>query len=355
MFGRSGGAGRGMRNPITRLKAILGELRLAAQQAVANDHAHSDRLDALERAVAAVGRDLERVGAHVEAAEAVIVRTIHDEAVRSEALSQARLAAAGQDAALPDALATEEVGRRLRALVALLVPQRVPGTAKCRVGLANDGGYVMLDDWAGLVGALSVGIGNDDGWDRDVAGRGVPVAQYDHTITAPPSTGSALAWQPLGIATQDVNNLRSLRSLIALSGLPSEGDLLLKLDVESAEWSALAAGEAAAPLDRFRQIVVEFHWFERIGEDDWFAAAKQALAHLHRTHALVHVHANNWGGMTLLGGITFPRVLEATFARRDTYVFEDETGLFPTAFDAPCNESRPDIFLGSFRFPPPAG
>ncbi|MEO3472525.1 hypothetical protein AAFN86_11705 [Roseomonas sp. CAU 1739] len=348
-----------MFNPLARLKAILGELRLNGQQAVTFGRLQADRLEALERAVSimgsTMGREVDRIDARVEAAHKALVRTVQQEFVRSATMLQEQLATGGQGAAAFEALATPESGRRLRSLAALIVPQRVPGLAKCRVGPAHDGGYVMLDDWAGIAGALSIGIGNDDGWDRDLVGRGIPVAQYDHTITAPPFAGPGLAWQPLGIAAEDVNNLRSLRSLISLSGLPQTGDLLLKLDAESAEWAALGAGETAAPLGRFRQIVVEFHWFERIAEDDWFAAAEQALTHLHRSHAMVHVHANNWGGVVLLGGIAFPRVLELTFARRDAYAFEDETGLFPTAFDAPCNENRPDLYLGTFRFPPPGG
>jgi len=211
----------------------------------------------------------------------------------------------------------------------------------------------MLDDWQGLAGAISLSVGSDDAWDRAMQARGLAVAQYDHTITAPPRRAPGLHWQPLGIGTADVNTLRTLRSLIALAGLPEKGDLVLKMDVEAAEWAALAPGPEAAPLERFRQIVVELHWFERVADPDWFATAGAALRHLAERHAVVHVHANNRGGMALIGGIPFPRVLEVTWARRDAYALEPETGFFPTPLDAPCDPSRPDLFLGPFRFPPP--
>ena len=267
-------------------------------------------------------------------------------------MTEANAAATGQ-AALGERLSTDENRDRILRLAALLRPQQARGQTKRRVGGPHDGGYVMLDDWNGLVGAISIGIGTDDSWDRAVLARNVPVAQFDHTISAPPSVAPGLAWMPVGIAAADLNNLRSLRSLQALSGFPPTGDLVLKLDAEADEWPALAAGEEASPLGRFRQMVIELHWFDRVSDPAWFETAERALQHIDRTHAVVHVHANNGGGVALLGGICFPRVLEITFARRDSYTLEPDDGPFPTPLDTPCNPVRPDLFLGSFRFPAP--
>ena len=68
-------------------------------------------------------------------------------------------------------------------------PRGAVGRAKIRVGnQTGDGGYVMLDDFEGIVGALSAGIGRDVSWDQDIAGRGIDVYQFDGTITEPPAT-----------------------------------------------------------------------------------------------------------------------------------------------------------------------
>jgi hypothetical protein len=326
-----------MRNPVARLKAILGEVLLNGRLALQEAREGSRRLDTLDQGLAAMAADLRRLTAAVE----------------SRAFKPIATPFGFPDPGAADPLASPAAGQRILHLAALLAPHRAPAHAKRRIGDSHDGGYVMLDDWAGIAGAISIGIGNDDAWDRDVLARGVAVAQFDHTITAPPGTAPGLSWRPLGIAPADVNDVRCLRSLVALSGLPAEGDLVLKLDAEGAEWAALAAGEAAAPLARFRQVTIEFHWFERIADARWYEAALAALSHLHGTHAAVHVHANNWGGMALLGGIPFPRVLEVTWARRDAYALEPDPGPFPTPLDAPCNPARPDLFLGAFRFPAP--
>src|SRR5476651_2191886 len=71
-------------------------------------------------------------------------------------------------------------------LLRLLAPERAEGVAKIRVGGRHDGGYVMLDDFRGIEGAYSLGIGPDVGWDLALAERGVPVWQYDPTVSGPP-------------------------------------------------------------------------------------------------------------------------------------------------------------------------
>lgn len=343
-----------MNNPVARIKGILGELLLNGRQALEVARAQAVRLDRIEDGQA---RRLERLEREQARRLGAIERALAA-LDGSAGAPKGRVVASDEDGGEPLHEVAQAPGARARilSLAALLSPFRPRGARKVRVGRPHDGGYVMVEDWQGLAGAISIGIGDDDAWDRAMLGHGCRVAQFDHTITAPPGTAEGLGWQPLGIGTADVNNLRTLRSLIALSGLPEAGDLVLKMDVEAAEWPVLAAGEATAPLGRFRQILIELHWFDRIGDDRWFTQAEAALRHLTRSHAVVHVHANNWGGAALIGGVPFPRVLEVTLLRRDAGEFEPESGVFPTELDAPCDPSRPDIFLGAFRFPEaPAG
>ena len=251
-----------------------------------------------------------------------------------------------------DPFATTAIACRIQTLGKLLMPVAAEGHRKIRVGNQFDGGYVMVDDWAGILGAVSIGIGDNDVWDREILDRGIPVAQYDHTIDRPVTMSRGMTWHRVGIGATDTGELRTLRSIIHLAGFPEVGDLILKLDAEAAEWDALETDDAA-PLERFRQLVVEFHWFDRIIDDAWFATAERTIARISRSHAPIHVHANNGVGMALLGGVCFPRVLEVTFARRDAYTMRECQETFPTALDAPCHSGRPDHFLGAFRFSKP--
>ena len=78
------------------------------------------------------------------------------------------------------------------AVMRLLRPQRALGTTKVRIGSEHDGGYVMLDDFQGLDRALSFGVCDNDSWDLQVAERGIPVEQFDHSVEEAPSNHELL-------------------------------------------------------------------------------------------------------------------------------------------------------------------
>jgi hypothetical protein len=109
---------------------------------------------------------------------------------------------------------------RILMRAALLQPRGAADVAKVHIGGANDGGYVMLDGWSGLAGAISIGISNDEAWDRAVLARGIPVAQFDHTIMEPPSAAEGLTRQALDLAASDINNVRTLRPRSASRACP---------------------------------------------------------------------------------------------------------------------------------------
>ena len=61
-------------------------------------------------------------------------------------------------------------------------PRKRLDSTKIRLGRNFDGGYVLLDDFADVGAALSLGINDDASWDLDIAQRNIPVQQFDHTI-----------------------------------------------------------------------------------------------------------------------------------------------------------------------------
>jgi hypothetical protein len=104
-------------------------------------------------------------------------------------------------------------------------------------------------------------------------------------------------------------------------------------------------------LRRFRQILMELHWFNLIFDRGRYKKMLRSVIALTANHYVVHVHANNWRTWTIAEGIALPEVLELTFARRDAdKVFEKCEWTFPTALDMPNNPAATDYCLGSFRF-----
>jgi len=238
----------------------------------------------------------------------------------------------------------------LEKLLGMLAPQRAEGVFKIRVGGRHDGGYVMLDDFREIAGAYSLGIGPDVAWDLAMARRGIPVWQYDPTVTGPPVSHPLFRFQPWRIGAHDdaERQIVSLVRLIEQNG-HAGADLILKIDIEGAEWDVFAAIDPDR-LRVFRQILVEFHSLSRVVEADWLEVARRALANLSRHHQVVHVHGNNLSRIIVAGDFRMTDSFEVTFARRDAYRLADTDETFPGPWDRANSWVFPDFQLGKFRF-----
>jgi hypothetical protein len=128
-----------------------------------------------------------------------------------------------------------------------------------------------------------------------------------------------------------------------------EPNILLKLDIECDEWAILDKAPREV-LNRFAQIVGEFHFFEGYSADiRWRRLITRVLKKLTDDYAVIHVHANNYGDFHTLGSLTLPNVFEITFANRALYSFYRTDESFPGPLDAPNDPSRPDVHLDMFE------
>ena len=85
------------------------------------------------------------------------------------------------------------------------------------------------------------------------------------------------------------------------------------------------------------------------GPNDTPEFQRRVLQKLGRTHRVVHLHANNAGGMVLLGGIPMPVLLELTFMRHDAARFHGHsTEPIPGPLDRPNLPQLPDLHLRAF-------
>ena len=230
----------------------------------------------------------------------------------------------------------------------LLRPQAATGTKKIRLGSANDGGYVMLDDFLGVDSALSLGIDKDVSWDVDMAKRGIVVYQFDHTVDSPPVTDNPrLVFAKKRISTETGPSTETLPSLLKRYDKGTKPNILLKIDIECDEWAIF---DELCPelISRFAQIVGEFHFFEGFSADPRCRRLiTRVLEKLTYSYAVVHIHANSHGDFHTFNNMAFPNVLELTFANRRLYSFSETDEKFPGILDAPNDPRRPDVDLNT--------
>ena len=235
--------------------------------------------------------------------------------------------------------------KRLRQRFRVMDPN--PQLSYMRAGNVYDGGYVMVNDFANVKHAYSCGISQDVTWDVVMAGHGMDIFMYDHTIKEVPlpKTLPQFHFFPTGITgtySADKPELKTLPQLIRQNGHEQDYNMILKMDIEGAEYDVLQTIDADS-LSHFRQIVLEFHNLLDLGLENTIGFALDKLNGLFQ---LVHIHANNYAKYTVRGGWVMADALEGTYLRRDNYKFTTSTRFFPTAFDSPNTPKLPEIQLG---------
>ena len=236
--------------------------------------------------------------------------------------------------------------------LSLLTPYAVPGLRKVRIGSPNDGGYVMVDRFKPSQVVFSYGLSWNIAFEFDLAQRGLELFMFDHTIDALTLQHNNFHWLKEGLTGQSSPSemLFSLPDHLRRLA-PDESGMILKIDVEGAEWSALA-NMPTEILSRFEQVVLELHDFRLIGNDEWRRDVESSLEKLARTFTLFNVHANNHAPVVIVEGVCVADVIEVSYIRRDLCEPRALSAPLPSYLDAPNDPSRPEIPLWFFPFLP---
>lgn len=230
----------------------------------------------------------------------------------------------------------------------LMTVKDVRGGTYVRVGDANgSGGYIMLDDVRNKDIFYSFGISTDVTWDSWPAERwNKPVYMYDHTIDRLPYEHNNFRWERIGICGEnDIGknkNLKSLSELLKVNGHCDNEDMILKMDVEGAEWDVLSTFPADE-LDRFDQITLEMHWFLDLNNRGKII---ESLKNLNKYHQIVHIHGNCFSLSIPMDGYNMPNIMEATYVRKRNREFVKSERFFPTPLDRKNDWSYPEIMMG---------
>ena len=218
---------------------------------------------------------------------------------------------------------------------------------KKRLGINQDGGYVI-----GLLEGeydfyISAGVSNEESFSRDFIDmynlNKRNSAAFDGTIdNYPYNYTEKITFYKRNISpNKDANNAN-------LSYFTDNyNDIFLKMDIECHEYRWLLS-LSKEQQEKFKQIVIEFHG---INDDSWGVNLNdkiECFRKLSETHYAIHAHGNNYAGLTN----KMPDVLEVTYVRKN--LFKNELILniqpLPTPdIDFPNNLQSQDFDL---NFPP---
>ena len=92
--------------------------------------------------------------------------------------------------------------------------------------------------------------------------------------------------------------MHTLDYFIKRNGHENQSNMILKMDVEGAEWSFLST-VTSETLNQFDQMVFEFHDLVRPKDQSVMNATLACINKINRTHSLVHLHGNSCGVIDL--------------------------------------------------------
>lgn len=219
-----------------------------------------------------------------------------------------------------------------------------------RAGRDGDGGYLLLNDFKLNGIAYSFGISTDVTWDNDMANCGYQIFMYDMTIDDLPKYRPEFHFFKEGIGGKKdpINRLDTLENFIARNGHQNRRNVILKMDVEGAEWDFLETVKSET-LNQFDQIIFEFHGLVlgmNVVKSGRFISC---LRKLNQTHQAIHVHGHNGDAAIKLEEMIFPNELEVTYANRANYNFYDDEVILPHPLDRPNGGWMPEYILGDWN------
>lgn len=240
-----------------------------------------------------------------------------------------------------------ELLKNMTLVIDLLQP-RITKMPLFRLGARGDGGYVLAPAFESKI-CLNLGVGFEVSADLDLLGRGFKIYAIDGTVPNPLPHENGYKFIRKNVGYNKSNELTTdLDSIFRQHSDLSKVDLIL-IDIEGWEYKVLH--EELDLIAKSKQIVIEFHGLELVGDSQFTKRFKSILKKLLKTHSPVHVHANNSGGGLAVGGASWPTILEVTFLLNELCTFEINYGPFPSEIDYPNVNLRPDLDLNPFFGP----
>lgn len=215
-----------------------------------------------------------------------------------------------------------------------------------RLGGSGDGGYLILDDLAGVLACFSPGVATYARFEDDLLTRyGVNSHLADFSVDASPGDTNFLSFikKFVGAYNDDEGKFLTLdRWCCSREEWWKPGDFILQMDIEGGEYETLLS-TSDSTLTRFRSIVLELHNLDDWLNPSFFKVAESLIDKLLQHFVIVHLHPNNFGGVFKVFDYEFPKVIELTLHRRDRIFSMRPVDSLPHPLDTPNGPHEPDI------------
>ncbi len=217
-----------------------------------------------------------------------------------------------------------------------------PGMSLIRIGGEADGGYLVPDDLEGITACFSPGVAQEATFEADLLDRGVRCHLIDGSVSSAPFEAENMTFERLFLGAHTKPGWTSLADWVKRRE-PSDGELILQMDIEGSEWSVLG-GSDRSTLRRFRIIVAELHDLHLLATTAGMRRVQDAFYALEADFDLVNIHPNNYEYPVDYRGVSLHPVVEATWLRKDRLLGHSARHQ-PHPLERPNSPGFPDIPL----------
>ena len=219
---------------------------------------------------------------------------------------------------------------------------------KIRFGSNSDGGYVFGNITEPYDCYISAGISNEESFSRDFIKK-YNMTEYnsfgfDGTINNYPYNYT----NSISFIKKNINSFNDVNNTNLSYLISKYNNIFLKMDIEGGEYPWLLSLDESQ-LDKFTQIVIEFHGITNNGWNCSYDDKVKCLQKLANTHYIIHAHGNNYAPVAN----NIPDVIELTYINKKYFKSVPELNTVPLPvnnLDFPNNPHRNDINLNFYPF-----
>jgi hypothetical protein len=215
-----------------------------------------------------------------------------------------------------------------------------------RIGSANDGGYLVPDDFRDISACFSPGVEHNSSFEIDLMHKtGIGSHLADYSVDSPPSNFQPKSFLKKFLGPNSTTTHITLEDWVKCQKeYHLTQDFLLQMDIEGGEYLTLLAAPQEL-IRRFRIIVIEIHYVECWAHPLFFSTVEAMFEKLLVDFHVVHIHPNNHGALLDLNGFKAPQFFEITLLRKDRSAALSFCQDFPHPLDKACYPARDELVL----------
>lgn len=213
-----------------------------------------------------------------------------------------------------------------------------------RIGGENDGGYLIPNDFNGIEALFSPGVGKLSLFENQCTELGMKVYMADKSVDGPLISNDNFLFYKKFVGATITEDFITLDEMVRISQVNDSTDLMLQMDIEGYEYETIL-NVSNKVLNRFRIIVIEFHYLDLLFSKPVFDIYSSVFKKLLQNHECVHIHPNNCCKPIKIGNIAIPPAMEFSFIRKDRISQKTPATIFPHKLDTECSDNKSSVVL----------